>query len=42
MDVLRERIYGQTIECTCGRTHHIELQQVIYCMRFALASPLLT
>jgi len=25
-----DRIYGQTIECECGKTHHIEPEQVIY------------
>jgi glycerol-1-phosphate dehydrogenase [NAD(P)+] len=25
-----DTIYGQTIECNCGKTHHIEPQQVIY------------
>lgn len=27
---MKDSIYGQTIECECDRTHHIEPQQVIY------------
>jgi len=30
MGFLGELIYGQTIECDCGKTHHIEPQRVIY------------
>jgi len=25
-----DTLYGQTIECSCGKTHHIDPQQVIY------------
>jgi len=27
---MMEPIYGQTIECDCGKTHHVEPQRVIY------------
>ncbi len=27
---MQDSIYGQTIECECGKTHHIEPQRVIY------------
>jgi glycerol-1-phosphate dehydrogenase [NAD(P)+] len=29
-DVAFDTIYGQTIECNCGKVHHIDTQQVIY------------
>jgi hypothetical protein len=27
---MMEPIHGQTIECDCGKTHHVEPQRVIY------------